>query len=284
MLDFRADLHCHTIYSDGSFTTREILLLAKQKGLQGLAITDHDSIGAYRDAITEAQEIGIELLTGVEFSAAHHNISIHILGYGFHPFDPTIQRLCDFHKQRREERNAAIIKKLCEHNMALTIEEVNAAASHPATTIGRPHIALAMMRKGYVASIQDAFWEFIGEGRPCFSRGHDVSVADTLDVIHQAKGVAIIAHPHLIKNQGILQELLEMNFEGLEGYYAKQSPQQNARWLKIAEKRNWLITGGSDFHGEMRSGDLGSSYVLEETFRKLQGVYLMNLPIRTSDE
>lgn len=270
MNEFRADLHCHTTCSDGSLSPQEIVQLAKDCGLAGLSITDHDTIDAYALALPEAKKVGIQLLPGVEFSAAHENVSVHILGYAYDVNNSDIRDFCLRHTQRREGRNQAILEQLAIHGMPLTHEEIMASSPKATGSIGRPHIALAMVKKGYIQKPQDAFRQYISEGKPCYVRGDTFSVEETLNTIHQAKGLAIIAHPHLQQNAKTMAALLKMNFDGIECYYARYLPVNNKRWIKLAEKRKWLITGGSDFHGEMKPAiPLGSSWVNEETFRTL---------------
>jgi predicted metal-dependent phosphoesterase TrpH len=268
---FRADLHCHTTCSDGSLTPEEIVRLAKKSGLQGLAITDHDSVKAYESAIPTALSEGVELITGIEFSTMHEEVTVHILGYSFLPTDSGILNLCQRHQQRRVDRNRGILELLKKHNMPINEEEVLAASPFKHGTIGRPHIALAMVKKGFVESVQEAFYSYIGEDKSCYVRGDSFSVEEAIHTIHQANGFAIIAHPHLIKESHVIQSLLKMNFDGLEGYYARLSQAQNERWIKIANKKNWMITGGSDFHGDIKPGNpLGGSWVREETFQVLR--------------
>jgi predicted metal-dependent phosphoesterase TrpH len=276
MNEFRADLHCHSNCSDGSLSPEALLHLAKQIGLSALSITDHDTVEAYSTAQPISKELGILLITGVEFSAAWDNVSVHILGYGFRVDDPKIQAFCLAHTKRRFERNQAIIAKLNTKGMPLTYEEVLAAAARSPDnsekkTIGRPHIALAMKEKGYVETIQQAFKLHIGEECPCYVQGTLFSAADTIEVIHQAAGVAVIAHPHLIRNETVLAGLLKLNFDGIECYYGSNLSKNNERWIKIAHAKKWLKTGGSDYHGINRPDErLGSSWVDQETLQVLQ--------------
>lgn len=279
--EFRADLHCHTTYSDGSLSPLELLQLAKTHGLNGLAITDHDTIEAYASAIPAAQEVGVELISGVEFSAILDEVSVHILGYSFDLSSHTIHAFCQRHKQRRENRNQAILDKLVAHGMVVSKEDIEECLSnllpHEKCTIGRPHIAQVLVKKGYVETIYEAFGKYLGEGKCCYARGETFTVEETIAVIHQAHGVAIIAHPHLIKDSKTVIKLLSMNFDGLEGYYAMFVPSQQERWLKIAKNKNWLITGGSDFHGAIKPTiPLVCSWVGEDTFRFLQDLYNKN--------
>ncbi|MBA3958389.1 MAG: PHP domain-containing protein [Parachlamydiaceae bacterium] len=271
MSDFRADLHCHSTCSDGSFTPIELVQLAKQIGLNGLSITDHDTIAAYETAVEAAQQANITLLSGVEFSAGHKGVSVHILGYAFPFHSPLLQAFSQKHQLRREKRNLDMIALISAQGMPLTLEEVLGFSPQAVGSIGRPHIALAMSKKGFVASPQDAFKLYLTEDKPCFVKGEMFSVEETIDTLHQAGGVSIIAHPHLIKDEATLRDLLNMPFDGIEGYYARFQPYQNARWLDIAKKKNWLITGGSDFHGDFKqNSSLGSSWVRSEVFSTLQ--------------
>lgn len=274
MTEFRADLHCHTTCSDGTVTPEEIILLAAKIGLRGLSITDHDTVSAYEQAVPAAEKAGIELISGVEFSASHRDISVHILAYAFSLSNEHILSFCRSHQERRHNRNKTILKLLAKHGMPIEDTDLLGNDYH---TIGRPHIAQAMVKKGYVSSIQDAFNKYLKEGGPCYAAGDVFSVEETLDVIHQANGLAFIAHPHLINNERLIRQLLEMPFDGLEGYYARFQPSQEERWVKIAKKKGWLITGGSDFHGTVKEMiPLGCSWVNEEIFRKLQAHYQKN--------
>lgn len=282
MKEFRADLHCHSTCSDGTKSPVELVDLAIKTGLSGLSITDHDSIEAYHTALPYAQEKGLEMISGVEFSSVHGKVSIHLLAYAFSISHPVIAEFCQKHNIRRENRNRDILKRLVAHGMPITEDEVLEAippelsASH--RTIGRPHIALAMIKKGYVGTVNEAFKKYLGENQSCFAPGESFTTEETLNIIHKANGLAVIAHPHLINHDKTLNELLEMGFDGIECYYARFPHHHNKRWLKIAEKKGLLITGGSDFHGEIKPDiPLGSSWVNEELFRKLQTHYKQNL-------
>lgn len=272
--EFRADLHCHSTCSDGTKTPEQLLNIAKEIGLSALSITDHDTKEAYAVAIPFAKELGISLIPGIELSAHLDGISVHILGYGFDLESPSINELCQWHTQRRKDRNLAILDRLAKHGMQITYEEIETSIpveykSYP-RTIGRPHIAFAMVHKKYVANTQEAFNKYLAEGKSCFVRGDTYGVKDTIAAIHKARGIAVIAHPHLIKNTKLLNELLSMDFDGIECFYGKFHPYNHERWLKIAKKKNWLVTGGSDFHGEAKPNiTLGCSWIGNEHFQSL---------------
>lgn len=275
MSDFRADLHCHTTCSDGTSSPEEVVKMALELGLSGLSITDHDSIEAYEQALPLAQQIGLKIIPGVEFSSFLEGVSVHILAYAFPLQSPVIKNFCSRHQERRAKRNREILQRLNTQGFSLSEEEVlavlgdNLPSSHH--TIGRPHIALAMLKKGYIQSIPEAFNKYIGEGKSCYAAGEHFSARETIDLIHQAQGLAIIAHPHLINHPPTLRKLLEMNFDGIECYYARFNKPSIKRWIKIAEHRKWIITGGSDYHGSIKPQiPLGASWVDQEHFQILQ--------------
>jgi predicted metal-dependent phosphoesterase TrpH len=274
MNEFRADLHCHSTCSDGTSTPIELIQIALEKGLQGLSITDHDTVHSYPIALPEAQKKGIRLISGIEFSATHKQQSVHILGYSFNLSHDAIRSLCKLHVERRKERNEQIVDKL----KALG-KPIDALFSEGVETIGRPHIAKAMIDKGYVENYQEAFKLYLGEDKPAYARGRSISIEETLAAIKSAGGVAIIAHPHLIQNGELLRELLTMPFDGMECYYANFMRDRCERWLKMAKKRNWLATGGSDFHGNVKPNlFLGSSWTPLETFEILYARFKQNNP------
>lgn len=278
MSHFKADLHCHSTSSDGTVDPEGLVKLALQIGLSGLSITDHDTIDAYAKALPMAEAFGLRMISGVEFSTVHRNVSIHLLGYSFDLKNKDIQDFCKKHQKRREKRNLEILNLLEAHRMNITMKDVKEAMGHIPGTIGRPHIALAMMKKGYVKSIEEAFRKYLGDGKCCYTPGTYFGVEETIDIIHKAGGYAVIAHPHLIQNEGILKNLLAMPFDGIECYYARMVTDQNTRWLEIAAKKNWLITGGSDFHGEVKANiPLGSSWIDQEHFKPLEIHYLKHV-------
>jgi 3',5'-nucleoside bisphosphate phosphatase len=278
MNQFRADLHCHTTCSDGTYTPEHLVKLAKEKGLSGLSITDHDTIDAYDIAMPMSQQLGIEMIPGVEFSAIFQRMSVHVLGYAYSLTSQAIKKFCQRHIERRKKRNALILKLLANHKMVITEEELYSDSIKNPHTVGRPHIAKAMINKGYVQNINEAFKKFIGDGKCCFSAGESFSVQETIDVIHEGGGLAIIAHPHLIDNSNIFQQLTKLKFDGIECFYSRFPAEKQYRWVEVAKKKGWLITGGSDFHGDTKPTiALGCSWAPEETFRFLQEHYKKNV-------
>lgn len=264
-IPFRADLHCHTTLSDGSFTPEELIAEAKKVGLSALSITDHDTVAAYSVVKSCARKEGLLLGTGVEFSAYEAETSVHILGYNIDVEDPDLTALCLRHTSRRLERNRQILENLKKQKMPL--EEKILEQGH---VVGRIHIATEMIKKGYVQSYREAFGRFLGEGKPCYVPGPRISVDETIAVIQGAKGKAFLAHPHFLGEGKMLRTLLNKPFNGLECYYSRTPLEQTRRLLKLAKERNLLVSGGSDFHGAFRPEvSLGCSWVGEEIFKKI---------------
>ena len=271
MKQFRADLHCHSTCSDGTVAPKELIDLAIENGLSGLSITDHDTLNAYTSALPYAKERDFPLLTGVEFSCFHQNESVHILGYAFSLSNEQLNAFCQKHKERRYQRSQLILEKLKEHGMPIEINTENLES------IGRPHLAMEMIREGYVASMEEAFKKYLGEGCSCYVPGESFSVEETINVIQAAGGFAVIAHPHLIHLPRIVTDLLKMPFDGIEAYYARFPPHREKPWVKIGLHREWILTGGSDFHGTVKPHiPLGCSWVSEETFQTLYKTCLTN--------
>lgn len=266
---FRADLHCHSTCSDGSLNPKQLLALSIEKRLQALSITDHDTVEAYHEALPEAKRLGIRLLPGVEFSCVHRGLSIHILAYAFDPFHPLLRDFCHQHKERRIARCQKILERLEKDGVHIDGQELLAKVASN-TTIGRPHIAQEMVSKGIVSSVQQAFKHYLGEGCRAYIPSSSCSVEETIDLIHQAGGLAVLAHPILIKKTKVLEELLNLNLDGLEGFYANFNSDQERPLIEKGEKRGFIITGGSDFHGDAKPQiHLGCSWTPQETFEKL---------------
>ena len=265
----KADLHCHSMYSDGTCSPKELIDLAEKIDLSGLSITDHDTLEAFVEAYPYACEKGIILLPGVEISTQYQHESIHILGYSFNPESESLAAFCATHRMRREKRNGQIIEKLCRAGMPLSMEEVKQLSPH-ADSYGRPHIALAMVQRGYVKTVAMAFSRYIASGRPCYVEGEKWTVEQAIEAIRAAGGKAVLAHPHLLSQKKIIEYLLSLSIDGIEGYYGSYFQKENERWCQEAKKRGWLITGGSDFHGSIRPDTpLGASFAPEETFQAL---------------
>ncbi len=259
-----ADIHTHSQASDGSHSPEDLVMHAKECGLFGLSITDHDTTAAYANAIPKAKQLGIRLGIGIEFSCVFEGHDVHLLGYDFDLDSPEIQALCQRHKNRRLHRNLAMLEKLRSHQIDITIDDIKVHGD----SVGRPHIAHVMVEKGYVTSIKEAFNRYLGEGKNCYVRGDTLTVDETIEVLHKAGGKAFIAHPHLLASGFPIDQLLQKPFDGIECRYAKIK--NNKPWVRIAEEKQWLMSGGSDFHGTVKPDlPLGCQGVDQATFEQI---------------
>lgn len=268
MVEFRADLHCHTICSDGTDSPEDVVRKAAALGLQGLSITDHDTIDAYSPALFSlAKELNIRLLAGIELSSELGTTSVHVLGYGIDLQSSAFHTFLQNMIQRRHERNENILQKLRAKGFAIQREDLEKLAFR---TIGRPHIAQVLVDKGYVASRKEAFDRYLKEGASCYAPGIKFTPLEVIDQIHGAGGKAILAHPHFITQGTLRRTLLKLPLDGLEGYYGNLHPFQEKPWVDLAKERGWIVTGGSDYHGSVRPGiNLGCSWVGLDIFNVL---------------
>ncbi|SCA63423.1 5'-3' exoribonuclease [Chlamydiales bacterium SCGC AG-110-M15] len=278
-LEFRADLHCHSTCSDGTCSPKELVDMAVEAKLSALAITDHDNIDAFHIAKAHAEKMSLPLIPGVEISASHQDTNIHILGYAYDSSSPILKDFCDERREKRLERFLNYIRLLQKEGLDFSVEEalqmVEESESEGQRSWGRAHIAQVMLEKGFVTSIKQAFDVYIGDKSRCYIGAQYPSVEEAIKLIHDSGGLAVLAHPHFIKRDRIVREVLEMNFDGLECFYARIPREQEEKWCRIAEKKSWIATGGSDFHGSVKPHIfLGASWVNEEIFQKLHQHYL----------
>ena len=270
-LPFKYDLHIHTSCSDGTFTPEQVLEIAKSQNLKGLSITDHDTVDAYsNNIIQKAKDLNLELITGVEFSAIEKGYSVHILGYLVDVHSELLLHFVKKHHVLRELRNREIIQKFQKKGFKISYEDLEAQRTQPNQVLGRPHIAQILLNLGHVNTIQEAFERYLGDGRSCYVESKMPSIDETIDIIHRSGGKAVIAHPQLFKKKRILKEILKKPFDGIECYYAKLGRREAENYVALAKERNWLITGGSDFHGGSKPFlYMGASFIQQEDFDKL---------------
>ena len=264
------DLHTHSTCSDGTFTAKRLIDESLRRGLHGLSITDHDTTAAYTPELFKyAKEKEVDLVPGVEFSTMEGDVPVHILAYGIDLKDDGIKGLVQFHVERRSERNRLMLKALKKHGVDINEDDLK---KYGAKSIGRPHIARAMMDKKVISSFKEAFTDWIGDDQKCFVKGDWLTPGETIKVIRNAGGKAILAHPILLKKRALIKKILSTyKFDGMECYYAAFSERQNEHMVKIAKERAMIITGGSDFHGDNKPYlKVGSSYTNKDEMAKLR--------------
>ena len=248
----RLDLHLHTTHSDGSCTPAEVVGLAHQAGVTALAITDHDIMTGVADAITAGEHCGIEVIPGVEVSSIMNQSELHILGYFLDWQDPVLNQRFKTLRDSRHRRNPQMIERLQALGIDITYDEVRALAG--SDSVGRPHIARALMDKQVVSSAKEAFDRFLADGKPAYVPRDLPSPAEVIQWIKAAGGLAVLAHPTWVKlaDRSLLELVRELKTAGLDGvevYYSTHAARQTREYLSLAQQLGLLVTGGSDFHG-----------------------------------
>lgn len=256
------DLHTHTTASDGILTPLEIVDHALKAGLNGLAITDHDTINGLDKALKykEQNNIPVDVIPGIEMNTDYDNEEIHILGYFVDYYNKRLVERLDEIKEARYERASKMIIKLKKLGFSLEFEEVKRIAHDD--LIGRPHIAQALIQKGYVFSIKEAFTKYIGKGKPAYIPRYKFLPEEAINLIKTSGGISILAHPGLINDQKLIDNVIKMGIEGIEVFYPEHSNEQINKYLMLTTKNHLLVTGGSDFHGlesEKSRGKLGAA-------------------------
>ena len=248
-----ADLHTHTTASDGQYTPAELVGLAKKRGLDLLAVTDHDTIAGVAEAQQAGSALGLTVIRGVELSAKDYP-NCHILGYSFRDGDTELARLCEQFRAGRNERKYKIVKFLREKGVKLDLAEVEELAG--GEVIARPHFAQALVRRGYVSTNREAFDRYLDteEFRQRVKR-FKADAKTCVEAIKAAGGKASLAHPYQMGLEdkaldGLVGQLKEWGLDAIECWYPKYSPGQESFYLQLAEKYQLHRTGGSDFHGE----------------------------------
>ena len=247
------DLHVHTTASDGAMCPSEMVRYAKAKGLQAIAITDHDTIGGLDEALSEGERIGIEVIPGIEISAEHSPGSMHLLGYFFDRHHPMLNERLSYLQKARAERNPKIVEKLNDLGIRVTYDEVVRASG--GGQVGRPHFAQVLLEKGYVKSFQEAFDRFLKKGARAYVDKVRFAPKEALYFINEAKGVAVLAHPNTLGVKGyaelenLILGLVDHGLRGLEVNYPEHSALETAQYKALAERFGLVITGGTDYHG-----------------------------------
>lgn len=260
------DLHVHSTASDGQYTPTQLAQMAKERGLEILALTDHDTIDGLGDAIQAGKKLELRIIPGVELSAKEYP-TFHILGYGFMLGDSPLAEFCGRMRVRRNERTGRLLAFLSQKGIELTTAEVEALAG--GDVIGRPHFAQAMVRRGYVSTNREAFDRYLDteEYHEKVERGKP-SAQECIQAIKASGGKASLAHPYQIgisdwELEKLVAKLMVYGLDAIECVYPKYTPEQQNFYLHLTEKYHLHCTGGSDYHGEKVKPDV-----------ELTGIYL----------
>jgi predicted metal-dependent phosphoesterase TrpH len=268
----RVDLHVHSTTSDGVFTPSEVVLLALERGLAVIALTDHDTLGGVAEAQQAALGTGLEVIAGVEVNSEGEWGDLHFLGYYVDPENGPLRKRLRAIQDVRVERARKMVERLGEMGIALEWGAVRALAG--GRSVGRPHVAQALFNRGYVETLQEAFGRFIGRDGPAYVPRLRLTPSEAIQMIAAAGGVPVIAHPAHSGPAAVarIPEFVGYGLRGVEVYYPHHSPEKIEMLLELSREYGLLVTGGSDFHGSGVEGgtSLGEVYVPLECAERLQ--------------
>jgi len=254
----KVDLHSHTTCSDGRNPPAELVRLAKAAGIDVLAVTDHDTTEGIREAAREGRRIGVRIVPGIEMSSRFGAEDVHILGIGIDPADRALQKRLTAMRRARKTR----VRKICAAlaGLGMRLDPADVLAEAGGKSVGRKHVARAMVKRGLVRSEGEAFDKYLGTGGPANVAPTELSSAEAAKLIRAAGGVPILAHPHFFGDDKVVESILDASgVRGIEAYHRFERPRKYLAYLAMARERNLVVTGGSDHHGDAhpRNASLG---------------------------
>jgi predicted metal-dependent phosphoesterase TrpH len=271
----RVDLHLHTTISDGHLPPRELIRRAHANGVRTLAVTDHDNTDGLAEAQAEADALGLTLIPGIELSTDLGPIGVHVLGYFLRYDDPAFQARLLPMRDDRLNRAYGMVARLGELGFPISIERVLEIAGEG--SVGRPHVAQALLEAGHVASINEAFDRFLADHGPAYVDRMKLTPQDAIAFIHAHGGVTSVAHPYDAPDvEALIAELVAAGLDGIETYYQGYGPERVEHLLALTRQYGLVPTGGSDYHGfpmgdaAKVDNDVGSVGVPDETVELLR--------------
>lgn len=265
-----ADLHLHTIFSDGTYTPQELISESIKCGLSAVAIVDHDTVEGIQPTIDIAKTQDIEVLPGIELTTEYDSLEIHILGYLIDFKNKELIEKLETLKKNRIERIYKIVDKL--KNIGINLESKTIFDIARQGTVGRLHIARAMVAEGKTATVLEAFQKYIGDKCPAYVLGFRFSPNEAIKLIKNVGGIPVLAHPYNLNNDDLILNFIDYGLMGVEVYYPEHSQSMINFYLNLARKHNLLVTGGSDCHGnakpEIRIGSIKISYELVKRLKE----------------
>lgn len=251
------DLHVHSHYSDGSMSPSLLVGAAQRLGLAALSITDHDTIDGFGEALEAGAGAGIEIVPGLELSVTLDESSVHLLGYFFDCADAGLAAVLGRLQEGRKNRNSAILARLNVLGIAISEEELAAISGQGQS--GRPHIASLLVKKKVVGSMDEAFCRYLARGGKAYQSRYVLPAKEAIEVVQQAGGLVFLAHPQQLEKAGkdvaaIVARLRHLGLDGVEVYYPTHSRAFRKKMLSIAKRLGLLVSGGSDYHGDIRPG------------------------------
>jgi predicted metal-dependent phosphoesterase TrpH len=259
-----ADLHLHTQFSDGTYSPEEVAGWGKKFGFTALALTDHDTVEGCARMAAACDAAGIEFIPGTELTAEQDGNELHILGYFLDTQNPKLLTEIAKFQAVRQNRIREMVAKLNELNVPLAADAVFALAN--CSSPGRPHVARALVKAGLCASLDEAFERYLKMNRPAWVPKMKMSALDGIELIHQAGGLAVMAHPGLNRTDEVIPDLVDAGLDGIECFHTKHSTATSRHYLKLADKHRLLVTGGSDCHGLSKGKPLIGTVKLPYTY------------------
>jgi hypothetical protein len=242
-----ADLHVHTTASDGTLTPEQTIREAARLGLAGIGIVDHDTVAGIESALAEGHLAGIEVVPGVEINTDWGKDEIHILGYFIDHRAEGFERHLELLRTGRYERGKKIVERLKSLGVDISYDRVLDISGEG--SVGRPHIARAIVEAGYAQSLNSAFGRYLIRGTPAYVPRYKLTPIQAIEIVYEAQGVPVLAHPGNSKHDEVIPSLVEAGLKGIEAYHTDHHPNQAARYVEVARKYHLLVTGGSDSHG-----------------------------------
>ena len=270
----KIDLHVHTNASDGKLAPAELVALAASRGVSLLAIADHDTVSGITPALAAArQHHGLQIIPAIELSSYAPGNEVHVLGYFIRYDNPELAEELQVLQNSRGERARAIVDKLQGLGLDISLTRVQEIAGEG--SIGRPHIAQALMEKGYVSDFREVFDKYLGHGGPAYVERHKLTPAQAVGLVLRCGGIPVLAHPTTLNLDELLPGLLSAGLMGLEVYYKDFSPDIRQNLANLAKRHHLIATGGTDYHGiestEVMLGEAGvPAVVAEELFALAQ--------------
>ena len=272
-----ADLHLHSHFSDGTFAPAEIVARGKKQELGALSLTDHDTVEGCEAMAAECAKAGIEFVVGTELTSEHRNNELHILAYFVDPKNERLVREISKFQAVRQERIREMVAAINKLNVPLKADDVFALAN--CRSPGRPHVARALINAGLCGTLDEAFERFLKKGRPAWVPKAKMSALEAIQLIHQAGGLAVMAHPGLNRTDESIPELADAGLDGIECFHTKHPPVTSSRYVEFAAKLNLLVTGGSDCHGMNKGKPLiGTVRLAREHYDKLKAAAAVRQP------
>jgi predicted metal-dependent phosphoesterase TrpH len=246
-----ADLHTHTYHSDGTRSPREVIDVARAAGISILSISDHDNLAAYFEIKPYAEQVGVTLIPGVELSCAHAGVDVHIMAYAFDPLDERVEKRLARFREARHTRGRRMVERLRSLGYGIEVDRVEQLAA--GGSVGRPHVARALVEAGYVPTVDAAFDELLGSGKPAYVDKERFAISEAVTLIRSAGGVTSIAHPTLYpKGEEMVPVLLDSGIDGVEVFHPDVDTAARESYSSVARFRGKMLTGGSDDHGTVK--------------------------------